>query len=61
VNWESGRERSGEVGRRLFEELKGKFGKWEEVDKGQVVKSLPKIVPSQMQLWNLLLQFSYDD
>lgn len=55
VNWESGRERSGEVGRRLYEELKGKFGKWEEVDKGQVVKALPKIVSPQMQRINVLL------
>eukprot|EP00804_Cyclotella_cryptica_P023612 CCRYP_011943-RA/>CCRYP_011943-RA protein AED:0.04 eAED:0.04 QI:1992/1/1/1/1/1/2/80/501 len=42
INCESGRRRSGEVGRRFYEELRGKFAKWEEPDKAQVVKALPK-------------------
>ncbi|KAL3772512.1 hypothetical protein ACHAWO_002514 [Cyclotella atomus] len=42
VNVESGRRRTDEVGRRFYEELRGKFVKWEEPDKAQVVKALPK-------------------
>jgi U4/U6 small nuclear ribonucleoprotein PRP31 len=42
VNVEAGRKRSADVGRRFYEELRGKFGKWEEPDKAQVVKALPK-------------------
>ncbi len=42
VNVECGRTRSSDVGRRLREELVAKFAKWEEPDKAQVVKALPK-------------------
>lgn len=42
VNVESGRERKCDVGRKFHEELRVKFGKWEEPDKAQVVKALPK-------------------
>ena len=42
VNVETGRKRTNEVGRRFHEELRGKFAKWEEPDKAQVVKALPK-------------------
>mmetsp|Transcript_40417 Transcript_40417/g.86053 ORF Transcript_40417/g.86053 Transcript_40417/m.86053 type:complete len:388 (+) Transcript_40417:118-1281(+) len=42
VNVESGRARTADVGRRFREELRTKFGKWEEPDKAQVVKALPK-------------------
>ena len=42
VNVESGRKRSNEVGRKFHEELRSKFAKWEEPDKAQVVKALPK-------------------
>ena len=42
INVESGRQRTAEVGRKFREELRTKFGKWEEPDKAQVVKALPK-------------------
>ena len=42
VNCEAGRRRNADVGRRFYEELRVKFGKWEEPDKAQVVKALPK-------------------
>ena len=42
VNVECGRRRSSEVGDKFREELRTKFGKWEEPDKAQVVKALPK-------------------
>ena len=42
VNVECGRARSSDVGRRLREELVAKFAKWEEPDRAQVVKALPK-------------------
>jgi len=42
VNVECGRRRSSEVGDKFREELRTKFVKWEEPDKAQVVKSLPK-------------------
>lgn len=42
VNVESGRNRTSDVGRKFQEELREKFGKWEEPDKAQVVKALPK-------------------
>ena len=42
INVESGRQRTAEVGRKFREELRSKFGKWEEPDKAQVVKALPK-------------------
>mmetsp|Transcript_23840 Transcript_23840/g.41789 ORF Transcript_23840/g.41789 Transcript_23840/m.41789 type:complete len:369 (-) Transcript_23840:150-1256(-) len=42
VNVESGRKRTAAVGRKFHEELRVKFGKWEEPDKAQVVKALPK-------------------
>lgn len=42
VNVESRRTRSDEVGRKFHEELRSKFAKWEEPDKAQVVKALPK-------------------
>ena len=42
VNVESGRERTSAVGRKLHEELRRKINKWEEPDKAQVVKALPK-------------------
>jgi U4/U6 small nuclear ribonucleoprotein PRP31 len=42
VNVETGRRRTNEVGRKFHEELREKFGKWEEPDKAQVVKALPK-------------------
>jgi len=42
INVESGRQRTADVGRKFKEELRTKFGKWEEPDKAQVVKALPK-------------------
>ena len=42
VNVSSGRQRTSDVGRKFHEELKQKFNKWEEPDKAQVVKALPK-------------------
>lgn len=42
INVESGRPRTADVGRKFKEELRTKFGKWEEPDKAQVVKALPK-------------------
>ena len=42
VNVESGRKRTNDVGRKFHEELRQKFAKWEEPDKAQVVKALPK-------------------
>jgi len=42
VNCEAGRRRTADVGRKLHEELKAKFNKWEEPDKAQTVKALPK-------------------
>jgi U4/U6 small nuclear ribonucleoprotein PRP31 len=42
VNVETGRRRTSDVGRRLREELVTKFHKWEEPDRAQVVKALPK-------------------
>jgi len=42
VNVESGRRRTSDVGRTFYEQLRVKFGKWEEPDKAQVVKALPK-------------------
>jgi U4/U6 small nuclear ribonucleoprotein PRP31 len=42
VNVETGRTRTSDVGRRLREELVTKFHKWEEPDRAQVVKALPK-------------------
>ncbi len=42
INVESGRQRTADVGRKFKEELRAKFGKWEEPDKAQVVKALPK-------------------
>ncbi len=42
VNVSSGRQRTSVVGRKFHEELKQKFNKWEEPDKAQVVKALPK-------------------
>lgn len=42
VNCEAGRKRTADVGRKFHEELKQKFSKWEEPDKAQVVKALPK-------------------
>ncbi|KAL3765275.1 hypothetical protein ACHAW5_000276 [Stephanodiscus triporus] len=42
VNVESGRARTSDVGRRMREELVAKFAKWEEPDRAQVVKALPK-------------------
>ena len=42
VNVESGRARTSDVGRRMREELVTKFAKWEEPDRAQVVKALPK-------------------
>ena len=42
INVESGRQRTADVGRKFKEELRIKFGKWEEPDKAQVVKALPK-------------------
>ncbi len=42
VNVECGRRRSSEVGDRFREELRTKFVKWEEPEKAQVVKALPK-------------------
>jgi len=41
VNVESGRKRTPDVGRMFHEQLRAKFGKWEEPDKAQVVKALP--------------------
>lgn len=41
VNVESGRRRTADVGRKFREDLRTKFGKWEEPDKAQVVKALP--------------------
>jgi len=43
VNVESGRKRTSAVGRKFHEDLRAKFGKWEEPDKAQVVKALPNI------------------
>eukprot|EP00986_Skeletonema_menzelii_P001617 scaffold431_cov142-Skeletonema_menzelii.AAC.6 len=43
INVESGRQRTADVGRKFKEELRTKFGKWEEPDKAQVVKALPKL------------------
>ena len=42
VNVETGRVRTSDVGRRLRGELAAKFAKWEEPDRAQVVKALPK-------------------
>ena len=42
INVESGRSRTADVGRKFKEDLRTKFGKWEEPDKAQVVKALPK-------------------
>lgn len=42
VNVETGRRRTNDVGRKFHEELRSKFAKWEEPDKAQVVKALPK-------------------
>lgn len=42
INVESGRPRTADVGRKFKEELRTKFGKWEEPDKAQTVKALPK-------------------
>lgn len=42
VNLESGRERTKTTGLKFFNEIKEKFGKWEEPDKAPVVKALPK-------------------
>lgn len=42
VNVETGRQRTNDVGRKFHEELRSKFSKWEEPDKAQVVKALPK-------------------
>ena len=42
INVESGRQRTADVGRKFKEELRSKFAKWEEPDKAQVVKALPK-------------------
>ena len=42
VNVESGRKRTNDVGRKFHEELRQKFAKWDEPDKAQVVKALPK-------------------
>ena len=42
VNCEAGRARSAAVGRKFHGELKTKFNKWEEPDKAQSVKALPK-------------------
>ena len=42
INVESGRQRTADVGRKFKEELRTKFGKWEEPDKAGVVKALPK-------------------
>lgn len=42
INVESGRQRTADVGRKFKEELRTKFGKWEEPDKAQTVKALPK-------------------
>lgn len=42
VNVTCGRKRTAAVGRKFHEDLRSKFGKWEEPDKAQVVKALPK-------------------
>lgn len=42
VNVECGRRRSSEFGDKFRDELRTKFAKWEEPDKAQVVKALPK-------------------
>lgn len=43
VNVEAGRPRSAESGRKFRAEIEAKVVKWEEPDKAQVVKALPKI------------------